>query len=97
MSSGNRPQPLGEIMQELIDEMGLKPRIDGARVVEAWAFVAGTKINSLTQKAWFRSGKLYVKISSATWRHELHLRRREWLRRLNKELGEEIVEEIVFR
>jgi len=97
MAFGNNPQPLGEVLQELIEKMGLQHRIDGARVVEAWAFVAGPQVNAVTDNAWYRKGKLYVRIRSAAWRHELHLRRNEWLRRVNEELGRDIVQEIVFR
>jgi len=97
MAFGDKPQSLGDVLQDLIEKMGLQHRIDGARVVEAWAFVAGPQVNAVTDNAWYRKGKLYVRIRSAAWRHELHLRRNEWLRRVNEELGRDIVQEIVFR
>ncbi len=90
------PQPLGEVLRELIDRLGLRRKIDEARVIEAWAEIAGTTINGVTDKAWVKSGTLYVRINSAAWRHELHLRRQAWRTRLNHHLGEELVREIVF-
>ena len=92
----NKPQPLGEVMQALIDRMGLRKKIDEARIVEAWAMLAGVTINGVTDKAWVKGDRLYVQITSAAWRHELHLRRQAWRARLNDQLGEELVREIVF-
>ncbi|MDX1545388.1 MAG: DUF721 domain-containing protein [Rhodothermales bacterium] len=93
----NKPQPLGAVLQEWIDRMGLRSKIDAARVVEAWAVVAGRQVNAVTDAAWVKGGTLYVRITSAAWRHELHLRRHAWRDRLNEQLGQELVREIVFR
>ncbi len=92
----DKPQPLGEVLQGLIDRLGLRQKMDQARIVEAWATIAGTTINGVTDKAWVKSGRLYVRINSAAWRHELHLRRQAWRTRLNHHLGDDLVREIVF-
>ena len=91
------PQRLGDVLGEVIDRLGLRERIDAARVVEAWAVLAGPQINGVTETAWMKGRTLYVKVTSAPWRQELHLRRRQWKKRLNEELGEALVEEVVFR
>ena len=92
----NKPQPLGDVMQTLIDRMGLRKKIDEARIIEAWATLAGATINGVTDKAWVKGDRLYVRITSAAWRHELHLRRQAWRAQLNQHLGDELVQEIVF-
>ncbi len=92
----DKPQPLGEVLQGLIDRLGLRQKMDQARIVEAWATMAGTTINGVTDKAWVKNGTLYVRITSAAWRHELHLRRQAWRTRLNHHLGDDLVREIVF-
>lgn len=97
MPSREGPQSLGDVLQSVIDRLGLRRRINEARVIEAWATLAGPQINGVTNSVWMKGATLFVKVRSAAWRQELHLRRREWRRRLNGELGEEIVEEIVFR
>ena len=84
-------------MQELIDQMGLRRKIDAARVVEAWAVIAGPQINGVTDSAWVKNGILYVRITSAAWRHELHLRRHAWRDRLNEQLNAHLIDDIVFR
>lgn len=91
------PQRLGDLVGDLIQRMGLEPKINEARVIETWASLAGEQINGVTESAWVRGTTLYVKIRSAAWRQELHLRRRDWCERLNEHLGEKLIDEIVFR
>jgi predicted nucleic acid-binding Zn ribbon protein len=91
------PQPLGSVLSDVIDELGIQRRLDEARTIEAWAEMAGPQINAVTDSAWVSRGKLFVKITSAAWRHELHLQRRAWRGRLNERLGKDLVEDIVFR
>ena len=97
MAGGSDPQPLGEVIKEVIDELGIRTEIDKAKVVEAWATLAGPQVNKVTKTAWVKRRTLYVKITSAAWRQELHMQRRTWCRRLNDHLNEELIEEIVFR
>lgn len=97
MFAEERPKPLGEVIKEVIREMGVQEEIDEARVVETWAAIAGTKINSVTESAWMKDSTLYVKLTSAAWRQELHMNRRHWRERLNGELDSDPVDEIVFR
>jgi len=96
-SSSNQPRRLGDVLEEVIDQLDVQPEIDEARVVETWASIAGTDINGVTESAWMKDSTLYVKITSATWRQELHMNRRQWRERLNEALDAELVEEIVFR
>lgn len=97
MSSEEGPIPLGDIIKDVIRSLGVQEEIDEARVVETWAAIAGTKINSVTESAWMKGTTLYVKITSAAWRQELHMNRRRWRKRLNGELDSDPVDEIVFR
>jgi predicted nucleic acid-binding Zn ribbon protein len=95
--SDDGPTHLGDVLEEVIDELGARRKIDEARVVETWASVVSDQINGVTESAWMKDSTLYVKISSAAWRQELHMNRRKWRERLNGALGQEVVEEIVFR
>jgi predicted nucleic acid-binding Zn ribbon protein len=95
--SSNRPQRLGDVLSGVIDELGLRKKLDEARVVEAWKGVAGPQVERETERAWVKGGRLYVKIQSAAWRQELQMQRGRWKERLNDELGRALVDEIVFR
>jgi len=97
MASPDRPQPLGDVLKEVIEQLGVQEKIDEARVVETWAALAGTEINSVTESAWMKGSTLYVKITSAAWRQELHMNRRKWREKVNDALETNLVDEIVFR
>jgi predicted nucleic acid-binding Zn ribbon protein len=97
MPDRDRPRPLGEVLQEMIDALGLQDKMDEARVIETWAAVAGRQVNEITETAWMDGSTLYVKITSAAWRQELHMNRRKWRTRLNSEFESDLVDEIVFR
>ena len=97
MARYRAPQPLGHLIHGVIDDLGIKRRLDEARMIEGWAIVAGPQINGVTESAWVKGNLLYVKIHSAAWRHELHLHRNAWRNRLNKHLGQALVREIIFR
>ncbi len=92
-----KPRSLATVLKELIDEMGIGQKIDEMRAVEMWTILAGEHINRHTTKTWIKNGQLYVVLSSSVWRHELHLQRSLWLKRLNEALGKDVVSEIVFR
>lgn len=91
------PKALGDVLHNVIERLGIRKELDEARAIETWAALAGPRVNGVTDKAWIRHGTLFVKIRSATWRHELHLQRRAWCDRLNEQLGERLIDEIVFR
>lgn len=91
------PSALGSILQGFIDRMNLQPRIDAAQAVEGWAVVAGPRICAVTESVRLQGDVLHVKLTSAVWRHQLHLQREGWRTRLNDHLGVPIVREIVFR
>ena len=90
------PRPLGAVLDELIDRLGYRAAMDEARAVEAWPAVAGPAVAGVTERAWMRDGRLFVKVRSAPWRHQLHLQREGWRARLNRPLGRAVVAEVVF-
>ena len=97
MPSSDRPRPLGDVIKEVIDQLDVQGKIDEARVVETWATLAGEQINGVTESVWMKGSTLYVKITSAAWRQELHMNRRQWREQLNGAFDTDPVDEIVFR
>jgi len=97
MKKGSYPRPLGEIMEELVKDLGPETRLFEASIVAAWQDISGRQIQDSTERVWLEKRRLFVKVSSASWRQELHLQRRTWCDRLNQELGRDVVDEIIFR
>ncbi|MDX1739820.1 MAG: DUF721 domain-containing protein [Rhodothermales bacterium] len=91
------PQHIGNVLAELVARLGIGQRLLEEKAVEAWAELAGPSIIAVTDSVRMKSGRMIVKITSPTWRYELHLQREEWRDRVNDYVGEEIVREMVFR
>lgn len=94
---GSGPKKLGDVLQNVINTMGVGDKIDAARTIEAWAALAGPEINAATRRVWLESNVLVVQLTSAIWRAELHMNRSQWRKKLNESLGSEIVKDIRFR
>ena len=88
---------LGDALGDVINQLGIKRKLDETRAIEAWHQIAGPTINEVTESVWMERKKLLVKVSSSVWRQELHLQRQAWLKRLNEQAGDYVVQEIVFR
>lgn len=84
-------------MHELMNELDAENRFGEATIVSAWQDVSGPPIAHVTEKVWVEKKRLFVKISSAPWRYELHLQRREWCERVNQKLGKRMIDEVIFR
>ena len=97
MARSRSPQSLGDVLSTVVKQLGIERQLDEARVVEAWAMLAGPQINRVTRSAWVKGERLFVKIESAAWRQELHMNRTAWRDRVNAQLGAPLVKEIVFR
>lgn len=91
------PRPLSKLIGNVIQDWGVEGKLNEVRAIETWATLAGPQINAVTDTAWMKDGILFVRITSAAWRHELHLNRVDWCNRVNEQLGSRFVKEICFR
>ncbi len=91
------PTKLSDVLADYLRRAGLSAPIGRARAVIAWEDLAGAQIARVTDSVWVKDKKLYVKLRSSVWRHELHMQRFEWLEKLHESLGSEEITEIVFR
>lgn len=97
MPGSERPRKLGDVLEALVERLGIRRELDHAEIIETWAALAGPEINNVTESAWLRGRKLFVKITSPARRQQLHLNRSQWKLRLNEALGGDVIEEILFR
>ncbi len=97
MTRGSKPRPLSEIMPERVESLGASGRFLDATIISTWQDLSGSRVSLATEATWIEENRLFVKLSSASWRQELHLQRRTWCRKLNEQLGRDEIKEIVFR
>ena len=92
-----RAIPLSEALNQWISSRGVKGPFAQGRIVAAWEDLLSEQMRRHITSSRVRGDKLHVIVSSTVWRQELHARREDWCRRLNKELGSDVIKDIIFR
>ncbi len=89
-------QSIKTIFQDIKKLPSLKKGFLSERINSAWKNIMGDQINKYTDKIIFKDKTLFVYLTSAPLKEELHYRKNQILERLNKELEHPVFEEIIF-
>jgi hypothetical protein len=92
----NKTQTISEVLNDLVKEYRLGPKLREAAVINAWDNVTGKAITSRTSSIYIKNGVLHVHITSSVVKNELMMLREALRERLNREVGGEVVKEIVI-
>ncbi len=85
---------LKEALEALVEDYGLRGKLDEQAIRAVWNEVAGEMIARHTRSMDLRRGKLTVKVDSAPLRQELHFMRTTLVELLNRRFEREVVKEI---
>lgn len=88
---------LAEAMQDYIKEMKIGPKLKEISVLGSWEIMVGKAISSRTSKVYVKDGVLYVHLNSSIVKNELMMIREALREKLNNQVGEEVIKEIVLR
>lgn len=89
-------QPLKDVIEDWLNGHPMARRAKETQIVHLWGDLLGPMVRNHTTSVNFRNGRLVVKLDSAAIRHELSFARTQILEGLNKELGSEMVTELVL-
>lgn len=95
MKTGN-DKSLGEVIREMIDTYRLEGRLNEVKVLHSWEKVVGQMISKHTVDLHIRNRKLFVKVDSPALRNELAYMSSVILERLNKEVGGQVIDEMIL-
>jgi predicted nucleic acid-binding Zn ribbon protein len=87
---------IGQALDKMISEFGLKNKLDESRIVEMWAGLLGKTIARYTSAISLKDGKLYIKVESAPLKQELNYSREKIKDLFNKELAGPVVKDVVI-
>ncbi len=93
----SRIKSLGDALDELVENLGIRKKLREQDVFELWDKAVGERIAEIAKPTRISKGTLFVSVQSGTWRNELSMRREEILARLNETVNEEIVKDIKFQ
>lgn len=87
---------LAESLNELIKNLEIEKPLKQGQALDLWYEVVGEKVAKKTKPIKIEHGKLFVRVTSPSWRNELQFYKHQIMHDLNERLGEQIVKEIVF-
>ena len=85
------------MIQAVIDQLGIRKKLNRCEILDRWPGIVGTQIANVTTADHIEGDKLFVRVTLATWRNELVFLKQELIRRINEEMKEEIIQDIIFR
>ena len=92
----NNDSSLKEVLQKLFDAYGWTEKMDGVQIVNSWETVVGGIFAKHTTNLYVKNKKLYVILDSSVLRNELYMERSSLVKKLNIEVGKEVIDEIIF-
>ena len=87
---------LKKAIEEAIDGAGIKFALDQENAVVLWDVVVGDVVSEVTKAEKVEAGTLVVRVETSVWRQELHMQKREIIKKLNKKIGTNAIKEIRF-
>ena len=88
---------LSDVIRQVLKTQRLDKPLLEKRIVDAWPMVLGANIMKYTTDLNVKNRILYVGLNSSVLRHDLFLSREEIKNSLNKQVGAEVINEVVFR
>ncbi|MBP6259973.1 MAG: DUF721 domain-containing protein [Paludibacter sp.] len=90
-------ESLRDVITQVLKSNHLDKPLNEKRIIDAWPIVLGENIMQYTTELSIKNRILYVTLSSSVLRHDLFLSREEIKKSLNKQVGGEIINSIIFR
>ncbi len=90
-------QSLKQVLEQLLKAYKLDKGISELRITKAWEQQLGITVNKHTKELVLRDGILYVHLDSSVVREELTYAKTKLKEMLNREVGGELVKDIIFR
>ena len=88
--------PLKDVIEDMIELYKLKSKFNETYVISYWEQIMGTVISSRTTEIYIKERKLFIQLDSAPLRNELLLAKNKIVSMINKEVGQDIIEDVIF-
>lgn len=96
MFSKRKEVSLGDAIREMLKENGMEDKMVETRLLNEWDNVVGPIISQHTISKRIDKSILFVKLDSASLRHELSYARDHLKKQLNQTVNKDVLKDIVF-
>ncbi len=90
-------QSLGEVIRAFLKTYRMEGKVNEAGLINSWEKIVGPMIAKHTVRMNIRDRKLFVEVDSAALRNELTYAREKIKKALNREAGEAMIDEVIFK
>jgi predicted nucleic acid-binding Zn ribbon protein len=87
---------VGTIIDRVMSKLGLSKRYHEQKALLVWDSIVGGRIAGKTKPLYAREGTLVVEVENSTWMNELQFLKREMIEKLNKKIGQWVIDDIHF-
>jgi predicted nucleic acid-binding Zn ribbon protein len=91
------PKPLKDALKDFLNNIPHRKRLKRGMILSLWAETVGPSIAEQTRNVHFEHANLVIHVQSPAWRNEIHMKRFQIAKKLNKQVGEKVIKEIVVR
>lgn len=92
----SKPEPIASIIGRQLASLGIARPIKQASIEHLWPELVGPEVAAHTRVLKIDAGRVFVAVDSPAWRQELLFQKEVFIARLNQELEEELVSDIMF-
>jgi len=89
--------PLKTALEIFFKEKKWSKKIKGYQIISNWENLAGKEIAQSSQPIKIQDKCLFLAVKSNVWANELNLRKGELIEKINREAGENIISNILFK
>ena len=82
------------VLSRAFRRLGLERERLGWQAVEQWAGIVGPRVSRHTRAVGFERGTLRVEVEGSAWLHELAFLKRDLIRKINGQLGQDLVRDV---
>ena len=84
-------------LENFLKEKKWSKKIKGYQIISNWENLAGKEIAQASQPIKIQDQCLFLAVKSNVWANELNLRKGELIEKINREAGEKIISNIMFK
>lgn len=92
----NEARSVSEILTDILKGQNLDRRLREIRAAEIWPMIVGPAVNQRTIERRVDNGVMKVRIASASMRQELMMHKETIITSINKNVGEDTINDLKF-
>lgn len=88
--------PLKDAIEDMMELYKLRAKFNETYIISYWEQIMGSVISSRTTEIYIKDFKLFIQLDSSPLRNELLLAKNKIVSMINKEVGQDIIDDVIF-